>query len=81
MVASIGPALAVPVLKNSGSFGGSDYELYLDHASTWTSVGTFATTLSHGFVSGHLAAITTAVENRFLKTLIAGVDRDRRPHR
>jgi hypothetical protein len=43
MVASIGPALAVPVLKNSGSFGGSDYELYLDHASTWTSVGTFAT--------------------------------------
>ena len=52
------PAAAIPVLANSGNFGGHNYRVFIDDGVDWNTANTAANALG-----GYLATITSAAED------------------
>lgn len=73
-LASLDSARAVPLLVNSGSNSGSDYQVYTASGISWTGANAAATGLTGGW---KLVSITTAAEETYVESLLSGFTGDR----
>lgn len=65
-------AYAVPILKESGLFGGHYYEVYQAAGIIWDDADDYAQGYSHMGVSGHLATLTSFGEDQYVNGLRLG---------
>ncbi len=65
-------AIAAPVLWDAGSGGNGHYYEFVGNAVTWADAFAAAQASSFNGMTGYLATVTTAAENRFASVTVAG---------